>query len=176
MHLVLKDSEAQELKHDSFNLGVLVTALNKDHDIILANPAEHRTVESIEYFIRSSENNLVVADSNTDISVFSFDDRAFKNYSGANINDLVLLLGRDVLRYVFDAPLEVIGHNSVPTPYGVRKATEDGNSLVLAFQLIVNAEGLKKMHNDFRYKVLTPETQIEGEAKLIHKQFKYTNK
>ena len=174
MHLVLEDLEPQELSHDHFNLGVLVTALNKDS--ISANPDEYHTVERIEYFIRSSENNLVVACDRMDIAVLSFDDRAFKNYSGANINDLILLLGRDALRHVFNAPLEVIGSNSVPTPYGVRRSKENSTEVVLAFQLIVDAKVLNKMNFDFRYKALTPETQLEGEAKLIHKQFKYTNK
>lgn len=167
-HLCI-DPKRYTLVHDHYDLGALVEALNSTTEF-----GECHNITSIEYFIRTTKGNLVVASDEEGMSVFQYDDKSFKNYKEASVNDLILLLGRDTLRYVYNEALPVIGANSCPTPFGVRLHDKDSKGVAIAFQIVVDSDYLTQFHNNFKYKDLKADTELTGISKLIRKQVKYT--
>ena len=166
------DSEMYELTNDHYDLGALLEALNKDN--VSAKPEDYHNITAIEYFIRTTQGNRVVASAEENMTVFKYDDRDFKNYKEATLNDLVLLLARDTLRYVFKEDLAVIGVNSCPTPFGMRLNSKDSKGVALAFQIVVDDNYLSTFHSNYEYKVVTAQTELHNVQEIIHKQFKYT--
>lgn len=161
-----------EITARNCNLSHLIRACNSDCVSYQKDTRGVPLADKMSFFIRTSEGNYVVVKKSDDGNckpLYYADLTQFD--SGTSLNDCMLLCARDYLKEVFSKyPLETIGLNSIPTPFG---STLENKSVNFVFQLVVTQENLPDLSEGYEY-VPVDDLKNRWSFHAIYKSFVYT--
>lgn len=167
----LSGFDITDIPNDKYDLGALIRMLNVHPE---ANAGGKKAyITRMIFFIRTMSGNLLVADKKCGATLF---EPTIKDEE-CNIspNDAFMLFARDALEKVFrdDIPLQTLGVNTFPTPFGARRI--NSTEIEAVFQIVVNSASLtsNSLKDEFEY-VSIPCHEDSKKAERIYAQIKKT--